>query len=86
MKPLIVSTATSVSATQAMSYARRSASSPVPIEADERLERRARGRWRDGTRGLEVRDDARQRRAVPAADAVDLFAQTPVGRPSTGAS
>ena len=76
MKPLIVSTARGrighprdvVRATVLLL--------PGPIEADERLERRARGRWRDGTRGLEVRDHARQRRAVAAADAVHVLAQT----------
>ena len=52
---------------------------PRPIEADECLERRTRGRWRDSTRGLEVRDHASQRRPVAAADTVHVLAQRSVG-------
>ena len=73
MKPLIVSTGDALSCTQAMSYASRSALSPVSIELDERGERLGHRLGRKRDRRLEVLDDGGNLRAVAAADAIHLF-------------
>ncbi len=78
MKPLIVSTAR-----PCVGHPRDVVGAAVvllarPVEADQGVERRGGRRRRHVARGLEVRHDARDRRAVASADAIHLLAQPPI--------
>ena len=73
MNPLIVSTGDALSSTQATSYARRSAASPVRYHVTSASSARAIA-WRRARLGrVEMFDDGADLRIVAAADAIHLF-------------